>query len=85
MLIGLTYIQDIPESLNSFPIIAWRPIPLRDFKNAYWCGVCYRHNHKLHPYVCFTAYRHNIDDNSWAEGSYYDTMEEALYCFAKRT
>ena len=74
-------LHSIPATLNNLPVIAWRPVPLRDFKNAYWCGVCYRHNHELHPYVCFTAYRHNIDNNNWSEGIYYDTIEEALECF----
>jgi len=76
----MKHIQDIPTTLNSFPVIAWRPIP-SDWMSAHWAGICYRHEHPLHKYVAFRAYRHNIDDNSWAEGIYYSTMEEALECF----
>ena len=96
---GLTYIQAIPVTLNNFPVIAWQPI-LRGGRTelylkikgrlyagtpAHWAGICYRHNYELHPYVCFHAYRHNIDDNNWAEGHYYSTMEEALECFQNMT
>jgi len=89
---GLTYIQAIPVTLNTFPVIAWRPIikfmgvdTIYSGTPAHWAGICYRHNYELHPYVVFHAYRHNIDDNSWAEGHYYNTMEEALICFQNIT
>jgi len=86
----MKHIQDIPTTLNSFPVIAWRPIPCGwTYDNsppsvehtATWAGICYRHDHPLHKYVSFYAHGHNIKNNNWAAGHYYSTMEEALKCF----
>ena len=74
----------IPKQLNGFDVIAWKPIMRRYTMTQCFIGVCYRHNHELHPYVCFTCYRSDVVENRWSDGNYYDTIDEALECFAKR-
>ena len=76
----------IPKQLNGFDVIAWKPIIIKTYSIPQcFIGVCYRHNHEFHPYVCFTCYRSDVVENRWSDGNYYDTIDEALKCFARRT